>query len=354
MKMQDVPINKIRIVENHRTNVESTHLDELMQSIKQHGLMQPVGVAPDGKGKFVLRFGQRRYLACQKLGYKTIAAMVGAAEGEEKLLLENLTENMQRKDPSFAELGRVINRLEQMNLSSKQIAARLGLPDNKIKQIVEVYHALPEKYRKRIVFMEKGGGRAARKGMIPAQVATRIVGLKKSHGLKDNEVDSIVKSVVDEGMDKLDLDNVGALIGAGMSATAALHQAASYGIFSVNVVFQNHEVAKRMQQHGLLLRKHLFQKILYGELPPLPCPPFVTTGPVNVRLNDPEKIDPAPFVILRKQLLKLRQAGKMTAEQKMALSSTEKVPSRDWTVAQCHQIKTIYDDIVTGPSGGGA
>ena len=74
MPLQNIAIKKIKVVENHRVNIDATHLDELMQSIKQHGLMQPIGVALNGAGSFVLRFGHRRLLACEKLGYKTLIA----------------------------------------------------------------------------------------------------------------------------------------------------------------------------------------------------------------------------------------------------------------------------------------
>lgn len=345
MKVQDIPINRIKIVENHRTNIEKTHLDELMQSIQQLGLKQPIGVALSGKGKYSLRFGQRRLLACEKLGYKTISAIVVGAIDDEKLLLENLTENMQRSDPSFAELGRVIDKLsrEPLSLSIKEIAVRLGKPSQKIKQIVDVYTAFPEKHRKRVVFMEKGGGRNTRKGFIPAQVATKIVSMKKHHGLTDKAIDHLVDTVAKDGMDKLDLDNVGDLIHSGMSTEKALENVRAYGVFTVDIVVKHEEVSILMDKHCLLNRKHLFKKVIYGEIPPLKKPSFVSTG-ITVERKKPKKVDLTKFRKMHAELIKRSKAGKLTEEQSAAIKQTGSCPSHTWTVEQCQQIQGMFED----------
>jgi ParB/RepB/Spo0J family partition protein len=343
MKVQEIPIEKIRITENHRVNIDSTHLDELMQSIKQRGLIQPIGVSANGHNDYILRFGQRRLLACKKLGYKTISASIEDVAGEQNLLLENLTENMQRKDPSFAELGRIIDKLAK-ELSVKEISVRLGIPAPKIKQIVDVYHALPEKFRKRIVFMEKGGGRKERKGCIPAQAAMKIVEMKKHHGLKDKEVDHVFNAVVEHGMDKLDLDNVGDLIHSGMSVDAAMRNVREYGVFTLDVVAKHSEVTQLMEKHGLISRKHLFKKIIYGEIPALIKPSFVSTG-IVVKKEKPKEIKRkiAPFIKIRKELTKL----KLTEEQGAALASTRNVDPEDWSDEQCYQLQTMYADVTS-------
>ncbi len=297
MSLQKIALDKIRIIENHRTNINATHLEEMMQSIKQHGVLQPIGVAldPKNKGGFILRFGQRRFLACKKLGHKTIEAIVKGEMSEQELSFEGLTENIQRKDPSFAEFGRVIEKLEtKEKLTLSEIAVRMGLDLKKIRQIVEVYKTLPEKYRNKVYFMEKGGGRQTRKGCIPATVATKIIQMKREHGLNNKHVESIFDNVSKKGMDNLDLANVGSLIGSGMSAEQALENAALYDVFNVDVVLRHTDVTRLMQEHQLLNRAHLFKKAIYGEIPPLPKPSFVFTG-VKMAAPVKTKKDNKPF-----------------------------------------------------------
>jgi ParB/RepB/Spo0J family partition protein len=343
IEFKDIPIKDIRIVENHRTNIEQSHLDELMQSIKQHGLIQPIGVAPDGEKGFILRFGQRRFLACKKLGHTKINAMVSGETDKEKLLMENLTENMQRKDPSFSEYGRVIKKIEDDHgLSLKQVAVRLGLPIQKIKQIVSVYGALPEKYRKKVMFMERGGGRSENKGFIPATVAIKIVEMKKEHSLKDKDVDTLFKTVTEESLDKSDLNNVGNLMGSGMTAEQALNNAREYGVFTVDVVAKHSDVKRLMDENSILNRISFFKKVFYGEIPPLVKPSFVSTGLKAVKKTT-VKLDTRPYQAMLKQLLKLARAKGLNDEQQAAINSTHKIDSKQWTIEQCQQIKELFD-----------
>lgn len=342
MSLQKIPINKIKITENHRTTIDDSALAELMQSIKQKGLLQPIGVSKDGKKGFIFRFGHRRLLACKKLGHTTIDCIVSERLSEQEILFDNLTENMQRKDPSFAEFGRVIHRLEKMDLSTSQIAVRLGLPVVKIRQIVKVYNSLPEKFRKKVVFMERGGGRKARKGCIPAQVAIKIIEMKKKHGLKDKYIDTIFEHSVENGLDKLDLDNVGQLIGGGMTALQALENAAKHGVYTVEIVVEHGIVQKLMNEHRLINRMHLFKKAIYGEIPPIPKPKFVFTG-IQLAEKKIIEIDKKPFQKMRFTLMLRAKSKMLTDAQVAALKSTQGVPLQDWTEEQCNQIKEIHD-----------
>ena len=345
-KVSEVQLSKIKITENHRVNVEKTNLDELMQSIKQHGLMQPIGLAPNGKGKYKLRFGQRRFLACQKLGYKTITAMISGEIKEEKLLLENLTENMQRSDPSFAEFGRIIKKLEdEYELSLKEISVRLGVPTVKVTAIRRVYNDMPEKYRKRVAFLSPGSGRSSLKNkMIPAQVATKIVAIKKQHGLNDASVGHIFDTVSSENLDAADLTNVGDLIAGGMSAERALKHITDYGVFSINVVGKHTEIAELMEKYGVISKKHLFKKIMYGELPPLVKPSWISTG-IIIEKPKVEKIDNKQFAKMRGELVKLAKAGHLRETQMAALLPTKELPLDQWTEEQCHQVESILEDV---------
>lgn len=345
MSLQKIEINKIKIVENHRSTINEDHLDEMMQSIKQHGVLQPIGIAKDGHGGYVLRFGQRRLLACKKLGHKTIEAMVSDKVSDQKLSFEGLTENIQRKDPSFAEYGRIIEKLKNKEkLQLSEIAVRMGIPLKKINQIFQVYEELPEKLRSKVFFMEKGGGRKGRPGEIPATVATKIIAMKREHNLNNKDIDNIFDGVARKGMDSLDLDNVGSLVGSGMNATDALAHSAQYGVYTVDVVVKHTEMARLMQQHQLINRAHLFKKAIYGEIPPLPKPEFVFTG-VKMTAKVIEKRDNKSFQKMRNTLIEMKKARLLSDNQVAALKSLDHILIKNLTDEQCQQIKDIHDSI---------
>jgi len=345
MSLQQVPLNKIRITENHRVNVELTHLDELMQSIQQRGVMQPIGLMEDdkGKGKYILKWGQRRVIASEKLGYKTIPALIGKFIKEEDFILENLTENLQRHDPTFAEYGRLVDKLRRTNFAPKEIAVRLGLPYPKIRVIIDVYDALPEKYRKHVVFREKG--QKSKKGTVPAATAVKLLTIKKQHGIKGKNLDKLFDAVKDGGMNKLDLNNVGVSIHAGMSVEQALSNVREYGVFTVDIVIRHIDLSDAMEKYGLVSKQHLFKKILYGELPPLKKPDFVSTGICMNKdgLEKDKKIDLTFARGMLRELIGRCKTGKMNDNQQAAVRSIEKLPLPDWTEAHCEQIKEIFE-----------
>lgn len=123
IKIEDVQINSIKIIENIRTNANDSNIKDLMSSIKQHGLEQPIKVGLTKSGDYMLIFGQRRLIACRKLGHKTIPAQVVNEPDMKEFLISNITENLQRKDNSPSELGRLCVMLkERYEMSNDEIS----------------------------------------------------------------------------------------------------------------------------------------------------------------------------------------------------------------------------------------
>lgn len=71
-----------------RIHIAQEELDDLARSIKLHGLIQPIAVVKIGKNKFILKAGQRRLLAHQKLGLSKIKAIVE----DKKIITDNIDE----------------------------------------------------------------------------------------------------------------------------------------------------------------------------------------------------------------------------------------------------------------------
>jgi ParB family chromosome partitioning protein len=76
MKFRYLPLDKIDIsISNVRKSNPEESIDELAGSIKEIGVQQPIVVFPKGN-RYDLMIGQRRYLACKKLGLKDIPAFI--------------------------------------------------------------------------------------------------------------------------------------------------------------------------------------------------------------------------------------------------------------------------------------
>ena len=108
-----------------RVEFDEDDLDELAQSIAQHGVLQPIVVRKTDVG-YELIVGERRLRACRRLGLTTIPAIVrdyGDKQAAELALIENL----QRKDLRLFEEAEGYRRLlDEVGVPQDELASRLG------------------------------------------------------------------------------------------------------------------------------------------------------------------------------------------------------------------------------------
>ena len=156
-KVIALPLNKIDRVENSRVKFNDIRMAELMVSMKQTGLLQPVGVRTQkGSDHYELVFGNRRVVAAQKLGWETIDAIVLKANEDEEMLILNAVENMHHEEVAPIEQGRIFfDLVENHDLTVAQIAARIGVRQKTIRDHIAIYQQMPKAYRK-LVTKQKG------------------------------------------------------------------------------------------------------------------------------------------------------------------------------------------------------
>lgn len=121
IKLEDIVANK----DQPRRTMDESALSELATSIKEHGVLQPIVVAPSKKG-FVIVAGERRWRASQLAGLAKIPALVRTLTGQHKLEVA-LIENLQREDLNPMETATAYQKLKtQFNLTVEQIGQRVG------------------------------------------------------------------------------------------------------------------------------------------------------------------------------------------------------------------------------------
>lgn len=129
--------------EQMRKNFPAESLRELADSIRQHGVLQPILVRrlPDG---FELIAGERRWRAARLAGVVRVPAIVRREADAEDSLLLGLIENLQREDLDPIEEARGIKRLiDQFGLTHEEAAARLGKHRVAISQALRLLSACP-------------------------------------------------------------------------------------------------------------------------------------------------------------------------------------------------------------------
>jgi len=108
-----------------RRDFDEEKLSELADSIKLHGLLQPILVKPDGS-KYHIIAGERRFRASQIAGLDRISCIVRDCTDQE-MTEKALIENIQRADLSPVEEGLAYARLmEEYGLTQEQVAKRVG------------------------------------------------------------------------------------------------------------------------------------------------------------------------------------------------------------------------------------
>lgn len=109
-----------------RVQFDEAHLAELADSIREHGIIQPLIVAPGEDGTFTLIAGERRLQAAVKAGLETVPALTRSADSLEMLELA-LIENVQRQDLNVLEEAEAYRQLTQdFGLSHDAVAVHVG------------------------------------------------------------------------------------------------------------------------------------------------------------------------------------------------------------------------------------
>jgi ParB family chromosome partitioning protein len=120
-----------------RHNFSEIALGELMNSIKEHGLLQPLVVTRKGDG-YELITGERRWRSVKALGLKKVPVLIRAASEQKKLELA-LIENVQRQDLDPIETARAFRRLmDEFNLTQEETAKKMAKARSSVANILRL------------------------------------------------------------------------------------------------------------------------------------------------------------------------------------------------------------------------
>jgi ParB family transcriptional regulator, chromosome partitioning protein len=175
------PIEKIAPqVGQPRQNFDSAKLDELAESLKEHGLLEPLVVRRrPGTDMFELIAGERRWRASQRAGIKELLVVVRDVSAHDAFELA-LVENVQREDLDAIEFAEALDRLiREHGYTQDTLARRVGKDRSTIANALRLLK-LPEKIRALVVEGELSEGHArallgAADDKAIAQLADKVV-----------------------------------------------------------------------------------------------------------------------------------------------------------------------------------
>ena len=142
---------------------ESQALQDLANSIKEHGIIQPLVVNEPIDGKYELVAGERRLQAAKIVGLETVPTVVKSGQmGQRQKLEVALVENIQRSDLNLIELGRGFQRLhDEFGLTYDEVADKVGRSRSSVNNIVRLLN-LPIEMQRALIDgrIAEGHGRA--------------------------------------------------------------------------------------------------------------------------------------------------------------------------------------------------
>jgi ParB family transcriptional regulator, chromosome partitioning protein len=127
-----------------RKNFDEAALNELADSIREHGIVQPIVVRPLDDGFFQLIAGERRWRASQRAGLTRLPAVIREA-GEDSALELALIENLQREDLNPMEEAQAYERLiTDFGLTQEDVARRVGKNRATVANMLRLLRLPPE------------------------------------------------------------------------------------------------------------------------------------------------------------------------------------------------------------------
>ncbi|GAP20137.1 ParB/RepB/Spo0J family partition protein [Leptolinea tardivitalis] len=192
--VESVPINQI--IPNPRqprTIMVEEGLQELAESIKQHGILQPLIVTKEAEGQYVLIAGERRWRAAHIAGLDVVPVILREANDRDRLELA-LIENVQRADLMPLETAEAYRQLaEEFNLTHDEIALRVGKSRVAVTNTLRLLK-LPEAVQNAILSGEISEGHArALLSLSTSQAQTAVLQIILRNGLSVRQTEELVK-----------------------------------------------------------------------------------------------------------------------------------------------------------------
>lgn len=127
-----------------RTKMHKTTLEELSESIKEQGVLQPLLVRQKASGRFEIIAGERRWRAAQMAGLKKIPVVVREVNNNDAAKIA-LIENLQREDLNAMDQSKGLQRLQmEFNLSQEDLASSIGKSRSAVTNLLRLVKLEPE------------------------------------------------------------------------------------------------------------------------------------------------------------------------------------------------------------------
>ncbi|MEH6635378.1 MAG: ParB/RepB/Spo0J family partition protein [Halioglobus sp.] len=194
--LKELPVDLIqRGKYQPRTDIDPESLQELADSIKAQGVMQPIVVRPIADRKYEIIAGERRWRAAQLAGLDSIPAMIREVSDQTAIAMA-LIENIQREDLNPIEEAASLQRLQlEFELTQQEVATAVGKSRSTVANLLRLM-SLREDVRRLVEHgdLEMGHARAllGLDGLDQSQAARSVV----AKGFSVRQTESLVRNLL--------------------------------------------------------------------------------------------------------------------------------------------------------------
>jgi ParB family chromosome partitioning protein len=185
-----------------RTDFDESALDELAQSIRIHGIIQPLTLRRLHEGKYQLIAGERRWRAAQRAGLKSVPAYIRLAD-DQGMLEMAIVENIQRADLNAMEMAFSLQRLiDECKLTHEELSTRVGKQRSTVSNFLRLLKLPPkvqDALRKEQISM---GHAKSIAGLEEISSQLMVLGEIITHELSVRETEKLVTAYQDKGTNK--------------------------------------------------------------------------------------------------------------------------------------------------------
>lgn len=200
-QLRDLPVDLIqRGKYQPRRDMDPQALEELAQSIRAQGVMQPIVVRPIDAERYEIIAGERRWRAAQQAGLDSIPVVIRDVSDEAAIAMA-LIENIQREDLNPIEEAIALQRLQQeFDLTQQQVADAVGKSRVTITNLLRLM-ALPDDVK---LLLERGDlemGHARALLGLPAEQQTDAARQVVAKGLTVRQTEALVRQLLNPRRD---------------------------------------------------------------------------------------------------------------------------------------------------------
>ncbi len=197
-KMKELPVEFLKRGKYQpRRDMHPEALEELAESIKEQGIMQPIVVRPTGQDRYEIIAGERRWRAAQLAGLAQVPALIREVPDEAAIAM-SLIENIQREDLNPIEEAIALSRLQQeFELTQQEVAQAVGKSRAGVANILRLMSLNPE-VKKMLEHGDLEMGHARALLTLEAVAQLEVARMVIAKGLSVRQTESLVRRIQQE------------------------------------------------------------------------------------------------------------------------------------------------------------